>query len=64
VPESVVLVDRECFPGSKLCGDSISPRMLAVLGRLKLANWVDTHGIFIEETLRSDRPALSCPSRV
>jgi flavin-dependent dehydrogenase len=40
----VLIVDRESFPRNKLCGDSINPGALAVLRRLSLSNWIETHG--------------------
>lgn len=47
----VLLVDRARFPRSKLCGDSTSPGTLAVLGRLNLSSWIETHGIPIDGIL-------------
>ena len=47
----VLIVDRERFPRSKLCGDSISPGTLAVLRRLNLSTWVETHGLPIDGML-------------
>ena len=47
----VLIVDREQFPRHKLCGDSISPGTLAVLRRLNLSKWVETHGIPIDGML-------------
>lgn len=47
----VLIVDREQFPRSKLCGDSISPGTLAVLGRLNLSDWIETHGCPIDGML-------------
>lgn len=44
----VLIVDREKFPRNKLCGDSISPGTLAVLRRLNLSNWIETHGLPID----------------
>ena len=36
----VLLVDRATFPRSKLCGDTINPGALAILGRLRLGEAV------------------------
>jgi len=40
----VLLVDRARFPRDKLCGDSLNPGALARLRRLRLSEWVETHG--------------------
>ncbi|MBN9736385.1 MULTISPECIES: geranylgeranyl reductase family protein [unclassified Pseudonocardia] len=40
----VVLADSATFPRDKACGDGLTPRAIAELGRLGLGDWVDTHG--------------------
>jgi flavin-dependent dehydrogenase len=40
----VLIVDRESFPRDKLCGDSVNPGALAILRRLSLSRWIETHG--------------------
>ena len=47
----VLVVDREQFPRNKLCGDSISPGTLAVLRRLNLSDWIESHGLPIDGML-------------
>ena len=41
----VLLVDRSRFPRDKMCGDCLNPGALALLARLNLPNWIDTHGL-------------------
>jgi flavin-dependent dehydrogenase len=47
----VLLLDRAKFPRDKLCGDSLNPGTLAVLRRLNLSAWIDTHGMPIDGML-------------
>lgn len=47
----VLIVDRDRFPRSKLCGDSLNPGTLALLGRLSLSSWINTHGFPIDGML-------------
>jgi len=47
----VLLVDRARFPRDKLCGDSLNPGTLALLGRLDLSDWIDTYGTPIDGML-------------
>jgi flavin-dependent dehydrogenase len=44
----VTLLDRAAFPRDKLCGDSVNPGALAVLGRYGLEAAVDQRGLLIE----------------
>jgi menaquinone-9 beta-reductase len=44
----VLLVDRARFPRDKLCGDSLNPGTLALLGRLGVREAVDREGLRIE----------------
>ena len=41
----VLLLDRARFPRPKLCGDSVNPGALALLGRLSLANQIEPDGV-------------------
>ncbi len=41
----VLLVDRSRFPRDKMCGDCLNPGALALLARLHLPNWIDSHGL-------------------
>ena len=47
----VLLVNRARFPRDKLCGDSLNPGTLALLDRLNLSMWTNTHGMPIEGML-------------
>lgn len=40
----VLLADAAGFPRDKACGDGLTPRAIAELGRLGLGDWVDGHG--------------------
>ncbi len=42
---TVRLVDRAMFPREKLCGDTVNPGTLALLGRLGLASEVEARGL-------------------
>src|SRR4029453_10615647 len=39
-----VLADAAAFPRDKTCGDGLTPRAIAELERLDLAEWVRSHG--------------------
>lgn len=45
---NVHLVDRDSFPRDKLCGDSLNPGAMALLGRHGLAQPVEARGLPIE----------------
>jgi flavin-dependent dehydrogenase len=59
----VLLVDRARFPRDKLCGDSLNPGTLAVLRRLNLSSWIETHGTPIEGMLVTGPGGVSVEGR-
>jgi len=44
----VCLVDRASFPREKLCGDTLNPGTLALLGRLRMDAGIDARGLRID----------------
>lgn len=59
----VLIVDRARFPRDKLCGDSFNPGALSVLRRLKLAGWIESHGVPVEGMLLTGPLGLRCEGR-
>src|SRR5437763_15889657 len=41
----VALIDRATFPRHKLCGDTLNPGVLAILGRLALGSAAERCGV-------------------
>lgn len=59
----VLLVDRARFPRDKLCGDSLNPGTLALLRKLDLSSWVETHGVPVDGMLVTGPRGVSVESR-
>ena len=58
----VLAVDRARFPRDKLCGDSVNPGALAVLGRLGLAHAV-TGGLLVDGMIVTSEPDVRVEAR-
>jgi flavin-dependent dehydrogenase len=59
----VLLLDRARFPRDKLCGDSLNPGTLALLRRLNVSAWIDTHGMPIDGMLVTGPGQVSVEGR-
>jgi flavin-dependent dehydrogenase len=59
----VRLIDRETFPRPKLCGDTVNPGTLAVLGRLGLAAGVEARGLRIDGMLVTGERGVAVEGR-
>jgi len=59
----VLLVDRARFPRDKLCGDSLNPGTLALLRRLNLSSWIESHGTPIDGMLVTGPGGVSVEGR-
>jgi flavin-dependent dehydrogenase len=59
----VRLLDRATFPREKLCGDTINPGTLALLGRLKMADAIEARGLRVDGMIVTGESGVAIEGR-